>query len=80
MMNLKKEQALWTGNYMDNEITKAIAWSKKTNNVKFISLSPAEKAKWDSKLGFIIDKWVKTARAKGLPAEAILKDIKSFTR
>ncbi len=80
MMNLKKEQALWTGNYMDNEITKAIAWSKKTNHVKFISLSTAEKAKWDRKLGFIIDKWIKTAKAKGLPAEAILKDIKSFTR
>lgn len=77
-MDLKEEQSLWTGTYMDEQIQKSIAWSKETQNVEFISLSAAEKAKWDGKLSFIIDDWIKTAKEKGLPAEDIVKDIKAF--
>ena len=80
MMDLKEEQSLWTGNYMDEQIIKSIAWSKKTYNVEFISLSAGEKAKWDGKLDFITDKWIKGAKEKGLPAENIIKDIKAFTQ
>ncbi len=78
MMDLKEEQSLWTGTYMDEQIQKAIAWSKESNNVEFISLSAGEKAKWDGKLGFITEKWIKGAKEKGLPAEEIIKDIKSY--
>jgi TRAP-type C4-dicarboxylate transport system substrate-binding protein len=80
MMDLKVEQALWTGTYMDEQIQKAIAWSKESNNVEFISLSASEKAKWDSKLDFLVDNWIKTAKEKGLPAEEIIKDIKAFAQ
>ncbi len=78
MMDLKEEQSLWTGTYMDEQIKKSIAWSKESNNVEFISLSAAEKAKWDGKLEFITDKWIKGAREKGLPADQIIKDIRSY--
>jgi len=78
MLDLKKEQSLWTGDYMDEQIKKSIAWSKESNNVEFISLSAAEKAKWDGKLDFITEKWIKGAKEKGLPAEEIIKDIKSY--
>ncbi len=78
MLDLKEEQSLWTGDYMDEQIKKSIAWSKESNNVEFISLSAAEKAKWDGKLDFITDKWIKGAKEKGLPAEEIIKDIKSY--
>ncbi|NOX33098.1 MAG: TRAP transporter substrate-binding protein [Deltaproteobacteria bacterium] len=80
MTDLKKEQALWTGTYMDEQIQKSIAWSKDANNVEFISLSAKEKAKWDKKLDFITDKWIKNAKDKGLPAEAIINDIKAFAK
>ncbi|MCK5837210.1 MAG: C4-dicarboxylate ABC transporter substrate-binding protein, partial [Desulfobacula sp.] len=78
MMDLKEEQSLWTGTYMDEQIKKSIAWSKESNNVEFISLSAAEKAKWDGKLTFITEKWIKGAKEKGLPAEEIINDIKSY--
>lgn len=80
MMDLKEEQSLWTGTYMDEQIQNAIAWSKESNNVEFISLSADEKAKWDSKLGFLTDDWIKTAKEKGLPAEEIIKDIRAFAQ
>jgi TRAP-type C4-dicarboxylate transport system substrate-binding protein len=78
--DLGTEQAEWTGSYMDNHVNESIEWSKKNYNVEFIQLSKAEKAKWDKKLEFITDKWVKDAKEKGLPAEAIVKDIKAFTK
>ena len=75
MNDLIVEQAEWTGNYMDNHVKDAINWSKKTHNVKFISLSKKEKAKWDKKLQFLNDKWVAGENEKGLPAKKIVKDI-----
>ncbi|MBU1696912.1 MAG: TRAP transporter substrate-binding protein, partial [Proteobacteria bacterium] len=78
MMDLKEEQALWTGTYMDEQTQKSIAWSKETNNVEFISLSAAEKAKWDGKLDFITEQWIKDNKEKGVPAEKIINDIKAF--
>lgn len=72
------EQAEWTGNYMDNHVLGSIDWSKQTYNVEFITLAPEEKAKWDSKLEFMIDQWISDAKAKGLPAEEIIKDIKAL--
>jgi len=77
MDDLILEQAEWTGDYMDGHVTDAIAWSKKTHNVEFISLSKDEKAAWDAKLQFLTDKWIADAKEKGLPADAIVSDIKA---
>ena len=78
MNDLIVEQAEWTGNYMDNHVKEAMSWSKNTHNVEFISLSNKEKAKWDKKLQFLNDKWVADAKAKGFPAEKIVKDLKKL--
>jgi TRAP-type C4-dicarboxylate transport system substrate-binding protein len=79
-MDLVEEQSLWTGEYMDNLIIEANKWSKENQNVEFISLSTEEMAKWDAKIEFITDNWIKENTAKGLPAEEIIKDIKSFLK
>ncbi len=80
MEDLGAEQAEWTGNYMDSQVKKAIAWSKEKQGVEFITLSPAEKAKWDAKLDFIVSDWIKKAKAKGYPAEEIVADIKALIK
>ncbi len=80
MMDLKEEQALWTGTYMDEQIQKSISWSKEANNVEFISLSDNDKADWTGKLDFITQNWIKKADGKGLPALDIIKDIKAFAQ
>ena len=72
MNDLILEQSEWTGNYMVNHVDNAIKWSKTEQGVEFIKLSKAEKAKWDAKLEFLSDKWVKGAEAKGLPAQNIV--------
>jgi len=80
MEELRVEQALWTGTYMDNHVKDANAWSEKEQGVEFIRLSAAEKAKWDAKLTFMTDNWIKSASSKGYPGEAIVSDIKSLTQ
>ncbi|MBU1904489.1 MAG: TRAP transporter substrate-binding protein [Proteobacteria bacterium] len=78
--DLGPEQSAWTGTYMDNHVKDAMAWSEKTQGVKTFQLSKEEKAKWDKLLEPMTDKWIKDAEAKGLPAKAIIKDIKDFAR
>jgi TRAP-type C4-dicarboxylate transport system substrate-binding protein len=77
--NMRVEQALWTGTYMDDHVNEANAWSKKEQGVEFIRLSPAEKAKWDAKLSFMTENWIKSATEKGYPGEAIVNDIKALS-
>lgn len=76
MEDLGTEQAEWTGTYMDNHVTDSIAWSKKTYDVEFIKLTKKDLAAWNKMLKPITDKWIKGAKEKGLPARAIIKDIK----
>ena len=78
MEGLIAEQSEWTGNYMDEHVKESIAWSKETFQVEFIQLPPGEKARWDAKLAPITEKWLADAKQKGLPAEAILADLKAL--
>lgn len=80
MEGLGTQQAAWTGTYMDNHVQDSMAWSKRTYKVKFIRLKKAEKAKWDKLLEPITKKWIKSAEGKGLPGDAIVRDIKAFTK
>jgi TRAP-type C4-dicarboxylate transport system substrate-binding protein len=78
--DLGTEQSEWVGNYYDNHVNESIEWSKKTYDVEFIQLSEKQKAKWDKLLEPINNKWIEDAKAKGLPAEAIVKDIKALIK
>ena len=80
MEDLVREQSEWTGAYMDDHVKEANAWSESTQNVTFIRLPASEKLKWDAKLTFMTDDWITDATAKGYPGEAIVNDIKMFTR
>ena len=77
---LGPQQSAWTGVYMDNHVQESIDWAKKTHDVTFIQLPKEEKAKWDKLLEPITDNWIKANEAKGLPAKAIVQDIKDFAR
>ena len=70
------EQAWWTGNYMDKRVVKSIEWSKKNYNIEIIKLTKKELARWNKLLKPLPDKWSEQAKAKGLSARTILKDIK----
>jgi TRAP-type transport system periplasmic protein len=80
MDDLSVEQSKWTGTYMDNHVIESIGWSVIVQNLEVIQLSKGEKAKWNKLLEPITAKWIKDNAAKGLPAQAIVDDIRSIAK
>ncbi|MBW2079080.1 MAG: TRAP transporter substrate-binding protein [Deltaproteobacteria bacterium] len=76
MDGLGTEQAWWTGNYMDKHVNESIEWSKKNHNIEITKLTVREMARWNRLMRPLIDKWITDAKAKGLPARTIIKDIR----
>jgi len=78
--DLGTQQAAWTGAYMDRHARASVAWSKRNQGVNVIRLPKAEKAKWDKLLEPITTQWVASESAKGVPAKALVSDIKAFSK
>ena len=76
MDGLRKEQAIWTGQYVDNHVIEALKWSKETfKDFQMYSLTKDELSKWYALLKPMADKYLKDYEAKGLPTKAILDDV-----
>ena len=76
--DLGREQALWTGNYEDDHVKEALAWSESTHQVKIKTITPAEKSIITEKVRFMTDTYLnKTAKA-GLPGKKFLADLQTF--
>jgi TRAP-type C4-dicarboxylate transport system substrate-binding protein len=73
--DLSLEQAKWTGEYMDNHVQEASAWSKKEQGVEFIELN--DKAEWDKSLEPIVQQWIAKNEGK-VPAKQIVDDIRAL--
>jgi TRAP-type C4-dicarboxylate transport system substrate-binding protein len=80
MDGLGTQQAVWTGKYMDNHVKESVEWAKKTHNIEITELSKQEKAALEGLIAPITDQWIEDAKAKGLPAKAIIEDIKAFSK
>lgn len=74
--DLRKEQAIWTGQYVDNHVKEALKWSKETfKDFEVFNLSKGELSKWYTLLKPMNDKYLKDYEAKGIPTKAILDDV-----
>lgn len=73
--DLGKDQALWTGKYVDDHVKESMAWSEKTYNVQVYKLSPKEIERWYAVLKPMTDTYLKDVAAKGLPAKEILDNV-----
>jgi TRAP-type C4-dicarboxylate transport system substrate-binding protein len=71
---LRREQALWTGTYVDNHVKEALAWSKEKYKHQLFNLPAAEMAEIQKLLKPMQDNYVKKVTAAGLPGDQILKD------
>jgi TRAP-type C4-dicarboxylate transport system substrate-binding protein len=74
--DLRKEQAIWTGQYVDNHVNSALKWSKDTfKDFQMIDLPKEELSRWYALLKPMTDKYLRDYEAKGLPTKAILSDV-----
>jgi hypothetical protein len=74
MDSLRREQAEWTGKYVDDHAKEALAWSKQKYNHQLLELPPAEKAQIPGLVKPMIDDYIKRVTATGLPGDQIVKD------
>jgi len=70
--DLALEQSVWTGEYMDKHCAEALEWAIKEQGLEVITISPAEKARWDEAIEPVTDACLADLAAKGLPGEEYL--------
>jgi TRAP-type transport system periplasmic protein len=76
MDSMAVEQAFWTGNYMDKHVDESVAWSKKNHNIEITELSEETLAELEKLVSPITEKWISTAKEKGINTTELLRDIK----
>ncbi|MDQ1330385.1 MAG: hypothetical protein QG578_648 [Thermodesulfobacteriota bacterium] len=76
--DLRVEQAVWTGDYVDNHVKEALTWSKEKYNHQVASLPAEDKAEIAKLLNPMIQDYIKKVTAQGLPGEQIIKDVNSL--
>ncbi len=73
--DMRKEQALWTGQYVDDHVLEALKWSKEKYNLQIFELPASEKAEIPKALKPLIEGYVKRVTDQGLPGDQIIKDV-----
>jgi len=72
--DMRREQALWTGKYVDDHVMESLEWSKQKYNLQIHQLPQNEKAQIPKTLAPMIDSYIKKVNAAGLPGDQIVKD------
>jgi TRAP-type C4-dicarboxylate transport system substrate-binding protein len=78
MDDLRREQAEWTGKYVDDHVKESLKWSKEKYNHQLFQFSAADVAEIAKLTKPMIDDYIKKVNAMGLPGEQIVKDVYAF--
>ncbi len=76
--DLGREQAEWTGKYMDQHVQEALDWSKEKYQLQVVALPEAARAEAAKMLAPMIDEWKQAAAAAGVDAEAVLAEVQAL--
>jgi TRAP-type C4-dicarboxylate transport system substrate-binding protein len=75
MEEMGKEQAEWTGRYVDAHVDEAVKWSKETYDVEVIELSAADQEKMHELLEPLVNDYIERTKDK-VPAEGVIADVR----
>ena len=73
--DMRREQAEWTGKYVDDHVQEALKWSKEKYKHQVIKLSKADMDEIAKLTKPMIDEYVQKVTAQGLPGDQIMKDV-----
>ncbi|NLT22043.1 MAG: TRAP transporter substrate-binding protein [Syntrophorhabdus sp.] len=73
--DLAREQAEWTGAYVDDHVKEALEWSKKRYSHQVTRLSAADQSDIARLTKPMIDDYVRRVTSQGLPGGEIMKDV-----
>jgi TRAP-type C4-dicarboxylate transport system substrate-binding protein len=77
---MRREQAEWTGKYVDDHVTEALAWSKANYQHQLFELSAADHDKIASLLKPMTEDYVKRTAALGLDGAKIVTDVQALKK
>jgi len=78
LRNLGPEQAEWTGEYVDGHVDEALEYSRTEHGVTVLEFTDTERKRIQEQISPLIEEWKEKARDKGLPAERILEDVRTW--
>jgi TRAP-type C4-dicarboxylate transport system substrate-binding protein len=79
MDDLCREQAEWTGRYVDEHVNEAVRWSKDKYQVEVIEFGPEDEAAKTKRLEPLVDGYIQRAGSK-VPAAKVIDDIMTFKK
>ena len=77
---MRREQAEWTGKYVDDHVTEALAWSKANYQHQLFELSAADQEKVAALLKPMTEEYVKRTAALGLDGAKIVSDVQALKK
>ncbi|MBI5575363.1 MAG: TRAP transporter substrate-binding protein [Deltaproteobacteria bacterium] len=78
--DMRRDHAMWTGNYVDNHVAESLDWSKKNHNLQLFSLSASDTATVKGLLQPMVDDYVKRISAQGLDGKKIVADVTALKK
>jgi len=73
--DLRREQAEWTGKYVDDHVKEALEWSKQKYSHQVIQLPASEKAEIPKLVKPMIDDYIKRVTAQGIAGQQVVNDL-----
>lgn len=73
--DMGREQAEWTGKYVDNHVQEALKWSKEKYNHQVFKLTKTDMDEIARLTKPMIDEYIKKVNGMGLSGEQIVKDV-----
>ena len=78
MNDLVREQAEWTGAYVDAHAAEALAWSEKEYQLQRFRLPPTEQERIATLLAPLTNEYIRKVSAQGLDGEQIVQDVQAL--
>jgi TRAP-type C4-dicarboxylate transport system substrate-binding protein len=73
--DLSREQAEWTGRYVDDHVKEALEWSKQKYNHQVFQLPAADRTEIPKILKPMFDEYVKRVTAQGVQGQQVINDV-----
>ena len=78
MDGLSREQAVWTGQYVDDHVKESLAWSAKEYKHRVLSLSPAEQKQIEQLLAPMTANYIAKVSKMGINGSQVVADVKAL--
>jgi TRAP-type C4-dicarboxylate transport system substrate-binding protein len=78
--DMRREQAEWTGDYVDRHVKESLAWSKAKYNHQVFQLSGKDRAEITRLVQPMLDEYAQRVEAQGIPGKKIVGDVQQLKK